>query len=69
MGNLIKILIENYDRSAKKYVLANQEICKVSIEDLKQIIEQIQNIPGGSNQFPPRVITDDYIFFKKYEEI
>lgn len=34
MGNLIKVLVENYDRSAKKYALAHQEVIDLFFDNI-----------------------------------
>jgi len=64
-----KVLIENYDRNSKQYVLGHQEICHIIAEELKQILEHIQETPNIKNKFPPRVVTSNYIFYIKDREI
>lgn len=65
MVEQIQVLIENYDRNTKKYLLAHQEICHVSVEDLKQTLEEILRLSDIQDHFPPCVITSEYIIFKR----
>ena len=62
MINTFKILILNYDKIGKKYVLGKQEILSLEFKELENLLKDIPYDDG--NVIPIQIITEEFIITK-----